>query len=51
MAENIFDSGYSTGAAVPGFGLRIVKQVVEAHGWEIRTTESEFGGARVFDET
>ncbi|WP_115864087.1 sensor histidine kinase [Halorussus litoreus] len=33
-----------------GFGLVIVQQIVEAHGWEIRVTESDSGGAR-FDVT
>ncbi len=42
----IFDAGYSTGATGTGFGLSIVAQIVEAHGWEIEVTESEAGGAR-----
>ena len=29
-----------------GFGLRIVEQVVDAHGWSVRAVESEAGGAR-----
>ena len=29
-----------------GFGLRIVKQIVNAHGWDITITDSEDGGAR-----
>jgi signal transduction histidine kinase len=33
-----------------GFGLAIVADVVEAHGWEITAGESESGGAR-FDIT
>ncbi|WP_336133792.1 PAS domain S-box protein [Natronomonas amylolytica] len=44
--EEIFEAGYSTGDAGTGFGLSIVKQIVEAHGWEIRVTESDAGGAR-----
>jgi signal transduction histidine kinase len=29
-----------------GFGLNIVKDIVEAHGWEIEITDSPKGGAR-----
>jgi PAS domain S-box-containing protein len=44
--EEIFESGYSTNADGTGFGLRIVEQIADAHGWEITVTESEQGGAR-----
>ena len=44
--EQIFESGYSTNADGTGFGLRIVEQIADAHGWEITVTESEQGGAR-----
>lgn len=44
--EQIFDAGYSTRNDGTGFGLSIVKQIVEVHGWSIRVTESEAGGAR-----
>jgi PAS domain S-box-containing protein len=44
--EKVFEAGYSTADEETGFGLRIVKQVCVAHGWEITTTESELGGAR-----
>jgi len=42
----IFESGYSTSTAGTGFGLMIVEEVVDAHGWEIAVTDSESGGAR-----
>jgi PAS domain S-box-containing protein len=42
----VFESGYSTSPDGTGFGLAIVEGVVEAHGWSIRATESEAGGAR-----
>lgn len=48
-AENrpdVFEAGYSTSEEGTGFGLSIVKRVVEAHDWNIRITESESGGAR-----
>ena len=44
--ESVFDAGYSTTAGGTGFGLSIVKQVAEAHGWEITVTEGSEGGAR-----
>lgn len=44
--SKIFNAGYSTSADGTGFGLRIVKQIAEAHGWEITVGESEQGGAR-----
>ncbi|GAA0205738.1 hybrid sensor histidine kinase/response regulator [Halobaculum roseum] len=44
--ESVFEAGYSTSNEGTGFGLRIVKQVVAAHGWEIRATEGRDGGAR-----
>ena len=44
--EAVFEAGYSTNEEGTGFGLRIVKQIIEAHGWEIAVTESEQGGAR-----
>jgi signal transduction histidine kinase len=44
--EAVFDRGYSTTDGGTGFGLRIVQQVAEAHGWTVSLTESEAGGAR-----
>jgi len=44
--ENVFEAGYSTTEDGTGFGLSIVKRIVEAHGWEIRATEGSEGGAR-----
>ncbi|MFB6255216.1 MAG: PAS domain S-box protein [Haloplanus sp.] len=44
--EEIFEVGYSTNEGGTGFGLRIVEQIVDAHGWEIAVTESEQDGAR-----
>jgi PAS domain S-box-containing protein len=42
----VFDPGYSTGTDDTGFGLAIVSEIVEAHGWSIDVTESNDGGAR-----
>ena len=45
--EEVFEPGYSTAEGGTGFGLRIVEQVANAHGWEITVSESEQGGARL----
>lgn len=44
--EHIFEFGYSTNNENTGFGLTIVQKIVAAHGWDIRTTEAQEGGAR-----
>jgi signal transduction histidine kinase len=44
--EEIFEFGYTTVEDGTGFGLAIVAEIVDAHGWEIAVTESEDGGAR-----
>ena len=44
--EEVFDAGHSTSQSGTGFGLRIVEQVADAHGWSVRVVESEAGGAR-----
>jgi signal transduction histidine kinase len=44
--DEVFESGYTTTTTGTGFGLAIVANIVEAHGWEIRATESASGGAR-----
>jgi len=42
----VFEAGYSTATDGTGFGLAIVKQVADAHDWDIRVTEGHEGGAR-----
>jgi PAS domain S-box-containing protein len=48
--EQVFEAGYSTGDRGTGFGLSIVRQIADAHGWAVAVGESEAGGAR-FDVT
>ncbi|MFB6303339.1 MAG: PAS domain S-box protein [Haloferacaceae archaeon] len=42
----VFDVDYSTSERGTGFGLRIVEEICDAHGWDVRVVESEDGGAR-----
>jgi len=44
--ETVFEHGYSTLENGTGFGLAIVREIANAHGWEIRITDGETGGAR-----
>jgi len=43
--DAVFERGVSDGDGT-GLGLSIVERIVDAHGWRIRATESEDGGAR-----
>jgi len=44
--DAVLEWGHTTTDEGTGLGLAIVADIVEAHGWEIRVTESEAGGAR-----
>ena len=44
--EQVFETGYTTSTDGTGFGLNIVAEIADAHGWDVRTVESETGGAR-----
>jgi PAS domain S-box-containing protein len=44
--DRVFESGYSTAPDGTGFGLPIVAEIADAHGWSVTVTESESGGAR-----
>jgi PAS domain S-box-containing protein len=44
--DDVFEAGYTTSDDGTGFGLSIVSDIVEAHGWEIQLTESAEGGAQ-----
>ncbi len=45
-SKRAFQTGFSTGEDGTGFGLSIVKEIVEAHGWSITVTGGTTGGAR-----
>ena len=44
--EDVLEPGHSSAHGGTGFGLSIVKRIVEAHGWELAVTEGTDGGAR-----
>ncbi len=46
VRDDVFGSGFTTNEDGTGFGLAIVEEITEAHGWEISVTESRGGGAR-----
>ncbi|SEQ71925.1 hybrid sensor histidine kinase/response regulator [Natrinema salaciae] len=48
--DRVLERGYSTAADGTGFGLSIVTQIADAHGWRVSATEAANGGAR-FDIT
>ena len=44
--DHVFEAGYSTAETGTGFGLNIAREIADAHGWDLRVTESAAGGAR-----
>ncbi|MEF8813937.1 MAG: PAS domain S-box protein [Halovenus sp.] len=44
--DRIFEAGYSGSPEGTGFGLSIVEEIVDAHGWEIRAATGTNGGVR-----
>lgn len=44
--DDVLEPGYTTTEDGTGFGLSIVSQVAEDHGWNVNITESSEGGAR-----
>lgn len=43
---DVFESGHTTAESGTGFGLAIVHEIVDAHGWDVAVTAGEAGGAR-----
>jgi PAS domain S-box-containing protein len=44
--EAVFEPGHTTASGGTGFGLTIVRRIVEAHGWEVTVSTGTDGGAR-----
>ncbi|TKX79006.1 PAS domain S-box protein [Halorubrum sp. SD626R] len=44
--SQVFEAGHTSTDDGTGFGLSIVQEIVDAHGWEVTVTESADGGAR-----
>ena len=44
--DAVFESGHSTAPDGTGFGLHIVAEIAAEHGWSIRVTDADSGGAR-----
>ncbi|RQG93261.1 histidine kinase [Natrarchaeobius halalkaliphilus] len=44
--QAVLDPGYTTTSDGTGFGLSIVTDIVDGHGWQLRLSEGEAGGAR-----
>ncbi|MFB6184861.1 MAG: histidine kinase N-terminal 7TM domain-containing protein [Haloarculaceae archaeon] len=44
--EDVFEHGYTTSEGGSGFGMSIVQEIVDIHGWTVAAAESERGGAR-----
>ncbi|WP_313692543.1 hybrid sensor histidine kinase/response regulator [Halorarum halobium] len=44
--ELVFTRGYTNSATGTGYGLSIVREIADAHGWTVSVTESEAGGVR-----
>jgi PAS domain S-box-containing protein len=46
MRDQLFEFGATSEEEGTGFGLAIVREIAEAHGWEITATDGDDGGAR-----
>lgn len=44
---HVFDWGYRVGSDGAGIGLTIVESIATAHGWDVRVTDGDGGGARI----
>ena len=44
--DTVFEWGHTTTSDGTGFGLAIVAEIAEAHGWKIEVCDSDAGGTR-----
>lgn len=44
--EDVFEPGHSGSESGTGFGLSIVEQIADSHGWTVTLTDGSDGGAR-----
>jgi len=44
--ETVFESGYTTSTDGTGFGLSIVAEIADNHGWTVDLVDDDAGGAR-----
>ena len=49
--DQVFSRGFTTASDGTGFGLAIVRDIAEAHGWTVSVHEAAGGGARFEVET
>lgn len=45
VRDTVFDFGYTTNDSGTGLGLSIVAEIADAHGWYVRVSKAEMGGA------
>lgn len=46
VVDDVFERGFTTSRSGTGFGLSIVRNIAERHGWIVGVDESPAGGAR-----
>lgn len=47
LRDDVFDHGFTSTETGSGYGLSVVRTIINAHGWDVRATEGELGGARI----
>jgi PAS domain S-box-containing protein len=46
IRDDVFDHGFTTSSEGSGYGLSVVRTIVNAHGWDVVVTDAASGGAR-----